>query len=144
MEQLGQVVSRAVAQSSESTTQPKASSATIRASKVWRAMAELYGGGFVAAYGEQPTPLWLAAIAELSDKECRDGLTRLAKQAREYPANLTQFVGACRPSPGVRYLGAPLTPQQYAELAPPPEKRASAEKIDGWLAKMRRTLGVGG
>jgi hypothetical protein len=105
-------------------------------------MVELYGPAFVSAYGESPSPLWLAAITELTDAECRDGLTRLAREAREYPANLTQFVAACRPEQGVRYLGNPVTPADLDRMLPPPERRAKPEVIDRWIAKMRRTVGA--
>lgn len=101
-------------------------------------MVELYGPAFTAAYGEHPSPLWLAAIAELTDDECCAGLVRLAKQAREFPANLTQFVAACRPpkQEGVRYLGTPMTDEQKRALAlPKPE--VPREKIDRYLASMR-------
>jgi hypothetical protein len=111
---------------------------------VWSSMVELYGPAFTAAYGDSPSHLWQAAIAELTDDECRNGLTSLARQAREYPANLTQFVAACRPpkSGSPRYLGVPITDEQRAELYLP-RPSVPVEKIDGWLAKMRRTLGVG-
>jgi hypothetical protein len=113
-----------------------------RAARVWLAMAELYGPAFAAAYGDKASPLWLAAIGELTDDECRKGLTSLARQAKEYPANLTQFMAACRPPSGpVRYLGVPLTDEQKAVLALP-KPNVPVEKIDGWLAKMRRTVGV--
>lgn len=105
-------------------------------------MLELYGPAFTAAYGEHPSHLWLAAISGLTDDECRAGLVRLARQAREYPANLTQFMAACKPPPEpVRYLGVPLTAEQKAVLALP-KPQVSREKIDGYLAKMRRKLGV--
>jgi hypothetical protein len=106
-------------------------------------MVELYGPSFTAAYGDKPSPIWLAAIGELSDSECRAGLTRLAKQAKEYPANLTQFVAACRPpSSSPRYLGVPVTPDEIAGALPPPDRQAKPEVINGWLAKMRQKLGV--
>lgn len=99
-------------------------------------MSELYGSAFKAAYGEAPTPIWERAIAELSDDQCRTGLNALAKQAREYPANLTQFLAACRPAPGVRYLGVPMTDEQKAALyLPRPE--VPIERVEGWLAKLR-------
>lgn len=110
---------------------------------MWSSMVELYGSAFTAAYGEQPSPLWLSAIAELTDDECRKGLTKLAREAREFPANLTQFVAACRPpkSGSPRYLGTPLTDEQKHALAlPKPE--VPRERIDGYLAKMRAKLGV--
>lgn len=103
-------------------------------------MVELYGSAFVTAYGEQPSPLWLSAISDLTDAECRKGLASLARQAREYPANLTQFVAACRPASGSpRYLGVPMTDAQKAELyLPKPE--VPREKIDGYLASIRKKL----
>ena len=115
---------------------PPPSDGARRAARVWRAMTELYGSAFKAAYGENPTHIWERAIAELTDDQCREGLTRLTKQSREYPANLTQFLAACRPADGVRYLGTPITEEQKRELYLP-RPQVSMEKIDGWLAKMR-------
>jgi hypothetical protein len=104
-------------------------------------MVELYGPSFLTAYGDSPSPIWLVAIGELSDEECRQGFATLAKQAREYPANLTQFVAACRPQTGSpRFLGTPTTPDALRRLEPPLSQRATPEKIDSWIAKMRRTL----
>jgi hypothetical protein len=141
MEHLSQSASRALAQSSESAQPPKHGSpkAKIRAAAVWSSMLELYGPAFTAAYGDTPSHLWLAAISDLTDDECRKGLTSLARQAREYPANLTQFMAACKPSPGVRYLGRPMTEEQKAEMYLP-RPSVPVEKIDGWLAKMRARL----
>lgn len=142
MEHIANAASRALARSSESDSPTPTHSTTIqaerRAAKVWLAMAELYGPAFASAYGDKPSPLWLAAIAELTDEQCRDGLTRLAREPREYPANLTQFVAACKPrDAGVRFLGVPLTEEQRRNLLPPPDQRAAPEKIDGYIAKMR-------
>jgi hypothetical protein len=112
-----------------------------RAGAVWRSMVELYGTAFLTAYGEKPSPLWTGAIASLTDDECRKGLTSLARQAREYPANLTQFVAACKPVTGSpRYLGVPVTPDEIAGRLPPPDRQAKPEVIDGWLAKMRKKV----
>lgn len=103
-------------------------------------MVELYGPAFLSAYGDRPSPLWRSAIGELTDDECRVGLTVLAKQAREYPANLTQFVAACRPQKLVRYLGRPTTPDELRKLEPKPSDPSIAERH---LASMRKALGVG-
>lgn len=149
MEHVGKALSRAQSrpsgelqpngQSSEGLTQ-RASDGARRAARVWRAMTEFYGTAFKTAYGENPPPIWERAIAELTDEQCRDGLTRLAKEKREYPPNLSVFLAACVPkSDGVRYLGVPLTDEQKAALAlPKPE--VSREKIDGYLAKIRARL----
>lgn len=101
---------------------------------------EMYGPPFLSAYGEKPSPLWMAAISDLSDEECRVGLTTLARQAREYPANLTQFVGACRPPKQVRFLGTPTTPEQLRKQLP--AQKAPREVAERWLAEMRKTVGA--
>ena len=145
MENPGKTALRALAQSNGSGSRPSDSSvkARTRAAAVWSSMVELYGPPFVTAYGEAPSPIWLAAIAELSDDECRAGLTRLARQPREYPANLTQFVAACRPVTGSpRYLGTPITPDHESLALPPPDRRSRPEVIDGWIAKMRAKVGA--
>lgn len=150
MEHASKAVGRALVQSSPSSDQPpngqgsaastqRASDGARRAARVWRAMTELYGSAFKAAYGENPTHIWERAIAELTDEQCRDGLTRLTKQSREYPANLTQFLAACKPAEGVRYLGVPLTDEQKRELYLP-RPPISTERVDGWLAKIRSCL----
>jgi hypothetical protein len=105
-------------------------------------MAELYGPAFAAAYGDKASPLWLAGISSLTDEQCRAGLTKLAKEGREYPANLTQFMAACVPkSDGVRHLGRALTEAERVALLPPPEKLSKPEVVDSWIAKMRSRLG---
>jgi hypothetical protein len=142
MEHAGSMASHALARLRESAGQTQQPSATIlterRAARVWLAMAELYGPAFAAAYGDKASPLWLAGIASLTDDQCRAGLTKLAKEGREYPANLTQFMAACKPkSDGVRHLGRALTEAERVALLPPPDKLAKPEVIDSWLAKMR-------
>ncbi len=102
-------------------------------------MTELYGPAFVSAYGDKASPLWSAAIADLTDDECRVGFASLAKQGREYPANLTQFVAACRPVKGVRYYGTPTTPDELRRLEPPKARPSIAEQH---IANMRRAVGA--
>lgn len=104
-------------------------------------MVELYGTAFLAAYGETPSHLWASAIAGLTDEECRAGFVRLANQGREYPANLTQFVAACRYKPTQSTLGPATTPEALRRALPPPNRLARPEVIDGWLAKMRKRGG---
>jgi hypothetical protein len=104
-------------------------------------MKQLYGtGAFTAAYGDAPNPMWTAAIAKLTDDECRRGLGQLAKQAREFPANLTQFVAACKHKPPQSYLGVPTTPDELRRALPAPDKQASPERVDSWIAKIRGRL----
>lgn len=104
-------------------------------------MVELYGTGFLTAYGEAPSPLWANAIAGLTDDECRAGCARLANQGREYPANLTQFVAACRYKPTQSTLGPGTTPGALHRALPGPNRRATPEAVDNWIAKMRKRVG---
>ena len=104
-------------------------------------MAELYGNAFIVAYGEQPTPLWLNAIAKLTDEQCKNGLSKLAKTPREYPANLTQFVAAATYKRPQSTLGPPTTTEALNRALPPPERQAPIDKIDAYLANLRRLLG---
>lgn len=104
-------------------------------------MVELYGPAFLSAYGDSPSPIWAESIAKLSDDECKRGFQTLASQPKEYPANLTQFVAACRPVTGSpRFLGVPMTDADWKRLIPPPDKLASEAKVDQWIAKLRSRL----
>lgn len=142
MEQASTAASRALARSNESTVQPPSgrtsSEAVSKGQRVWSAMAELYGPAFAAAYGDVPSPIWLAAISGLTEADLGRGFTTLAKQPREFPPNLTQFVDACRPSTSSpRFLGTPTTPAEMRRLEKP---RASRDVADRYLARMRGRL----
>lgn len=102
-------------------------------------MKQLYGLGFVTVYGEVPSAIWVAEIAKLTDAECREGLSRLACERREYPANLTEFVDACRPKKHTRYLGVPTTPEAHRKLLGGP--RPSEDRRQQHLASIRAKLG---
>jgi hypothetical protein len=111
-----------------------------RAAAVWQGMKQLYGQSFVTIYGQSPGYLWVNAIAGLTDQQCRVGLNQLTKEKRSFPANLTEFVDACRPGAGSpRFLGVPETAaQRQKRLAKPRPRR---EHIDACLARMRSSLG---
>jgi hypothetical protein len=98
-------------------------------------MSDMYGSAFRAAYGDTPNSLWLAAISKLSDHDCRRGLATLAEEARAYPANLSEFVEACKPKKkGVTFYGTPVDPSTYLLDKP---KTRDREFVDSILAKMR-------
>lgn len=99
-------------------------------------MKQLYGKSFVTIYGAEPSWLWIEQAAELTDEQVRAGLKRLAKQKREYPANLTEFVEACKPALGSpRFLGVPIDPETLRI-----ERKANREHVDACLARMRKKL----
>lgn len=149
MEHIGKVLDHGLVPSNASNAQPpngranaastqKASDGAQRAARVWRAMTQMYGPAFSTAYGENPNPLWEAAIAKLTDDQCRTGLTKLAQEARSYPANLTEFVAACTRGDGVRYLGGPSSMYDPKRLE---VQRASTDHVNTRLANIRRALG---
>lgn len=112
-----------------------------RAARVWESMKLIYGTSFTSTYGTEPNGPWLEGIGELTDEQCAEGFRRLPREPRKFPPNLTEFMDACNPrSAGPRFLGVPLTEKQRRNLLPPPEQRATPEKIDGYLAKMRAKL----
>lgn len=111
-----------------------------KAERVWSSMAELFGPAFAAAYGDVPSPIWLATIDKLSEAELGRGFTALAQEPRDYPPNLTQFAAACRPPSSPRFLGVPMTPAEIRNLDAPKNQRARIEDIDDWLASMRQNV----
>lgn len=106
-------------------------------------MRAIYGARFQATYGDAPNTVWLDAIDELSDEECRAGFEKLRK-GDGWPPSLPDFMAACRPrAGGVRYLGVPLEGEaRRALMLPKPAVNLSlAERV---LASCRRSLGVSG
>jgi hypothetical protein len=110
-----------------------------RAAAVWDGMRCIYGTGFETMYGDVPNAYWIAGIVQLSDEQCRKGLSALARESREYPANLTEFVEACKPKQHVRYLGAnPTTPERYRKSLA--RQLAAPEVIAQHLDRMRASV----
>jgi hypothetical protein len=102
-------------------------------------MTEIFGTSFLTIHGDAPSRYWLGEIAKLTDDQCRSGLERVIRMKREYPVNLTEFVEACRPTPGSpRFLGAPTTPERLRALAPP---KAKPEHVARSLASIREKIG---
>jgi len=63
---------------------------------VWVQLAEVYGKALYREHGSEPPMLWKQAIERLADEEIQRGLINLAEEALAYPANLGQFVEACK------------------------------------------------
>ena len=76
-----------------------------RATRVWTALAEMFGNVFFNQFGMDPPSVWIRQVQRRSDDEIRRGLTNIAESDRAYPPNLPQFVAACKALPPVRHLG---------------------------------------
>ena len=100
---------------------PESQQDSRRPLKVWAQLAELFGKAFYREHGETPSPLWVMAIARLTDQQMARGLASLANDGLEFPSNLSQFVAACKRLPPVRQLG-----QKY--LPNPENDKREAEK----------------
>ncbi len=80
--------------------------------------------------GDEPPQLWRQAVARLTEGEIKTGLANLANDNLSFPANLSQFVSACK-------RAKPIMP--WKALPAPPE---SAEQKDAkWEKQMRAMLG---
>ena len=79
----------------------------VRPQRVWVQLAELFGKAFYREHGSVPSNLWVQAVSRLSDQQIKRGLANLANDELAFPANLSQFVAACKRLPPVRYLGVP-------------------------------------
>lgn len=77
-----------------------------RAAAVWAGLGQIYGRRFQTEFGESPSPYWVREIAELSTGQLQRGMTRLRREAREFPPNLSQFVDACTRDDARPNLGA--------------------------------------
>lgn len=97
--------------------------------KVWAQLGEMFGKAFYREHGDEPTTLWQQAISRLTDAQLSRGLANLANDGLEFPANLPQFVAACKKLPPVRHLGVKCLPV---------DNNAEAEKA--W-AHMERLAG---
>lgn len=62
-------------------------------------LGEMYGGQFVAKYGDRPGPLWRAEIAKLTDDQLTAGFEALLSGGSAFPPSLPEFRVACLGEP---------------------------------------------
>lgn len=107
-----------------------------RAADVWRGLDEVYQGNFTAVYGDDPAPIWVAAIATLTDEQCRQGVERI-KQRRNLamPCSLTEFETACRAS-----SAPPMQSHRPPAYAPKPTCNPAVRDLH--LASIKAKLGM--
>ena len=67
-----------------------------RPDQVWLQLAYLFGNAHYREHGEKPNPAWVAAVENLTDEQIVAGMKNLAEQGLSFPANLSQFVAACK------------------------------------------------
>lgn len=75
----------------------------------------MFGKAHYRENGDEPPMLWLHAINRLSDKQIANGLAELGNADRDFPANLSVFVSACKREKPVRQLGVKLLPMSDTE-----------------------------
>jgi len=83
----------------------------------------MFGNAWFREHGEQPGQLWRDAIGRLQDHEIRNGLANLGNDNLQFPANLSQFVSACK---RVKE-GRPWTNQKFIEDSRPTGKMSRLE-----------------
>lgn len=60
-------------------------------------MAETFGHTWFHNYGETPNSAWVDGLSDFTVDDIRFGLEALKTWKRDYPPNLIQFRGLCRP-----------------------------------------------
>lgn len=66
--------------------------------RFWSRMSEAYGHKWVRQFGPEPTETWAAGLGHLTVDQIATGLREVARRGDEWPPNLIQFRGMCRPS----------------------------------------------
>ena len=67
--------------------------------KVWAQLAELFGKAHFRENGDAPSSLWQQAVWRLTDEQIVTGLANLGNDGLTFPANLSQFLAACKRKP---------------------------------------------
>lgn len=84
--------------------------------------------------------MWVEAVDELTDEECRRALTKARRRGGAFPCNLGEFVELAGRGNrhGPTYLGVPESAEdRQARLSAPPATRSF---VDDCLARMRGHL----
>ncbi len=76
----------------DSTTKPD----LVRPLRLWSQLAQMFGNGFLRENGDEPSRLWVHAVARLTDEQLANGLANLGNDGLTFPPNLSQFVFACK------------------------------------------------
>jgi len=97
-------------------------------------MADAFGSRWVSQYGDEPTPVWVAAMDHLSDDQVRHGIDRATHVGHDWPPALPVLVSYCRAVPPQCHRPFPPLPR------PAQDKTAGAEWIARIRADMRRAL----
>lgn len=106
-----------------------------RAADVWRGLSQ--DERFQAVYGQDPLPIWINAIALLTDAQCKHGVEVANKIAdtSPFPVSLAEFEAACREVSGT---GAPPARHQSYRQGHAPLARP--ETRERYLASIRERL----
>lgn len=123
MKKLSEVVPSRSSPSMQETLRSPAS--IERAMRVWTQLAEIFGNAFYREYSDAPTALWRQAIEKLTDQQLGNGLAKLANDGLSFPANLSQFVVACKTIRRTAYW-------DVKQLPPPTEDELKLNAEKAW------------
>lgn len=73
----------------------------VRAGWVWKQMAAAFGASWTKQFGDRPSQLWVAGLANLADDEIKRGVAKVLGQwSSDYPPTWPQFRDLARPPDG--------------------------------------------
>ena len=115
-------------------------------SELWLVMTQMYGQSWISTRGLRPDPsgIWLAALADLTEAQIRDGLRALTRTHDDFPPSVQKFRKLCAgvlgkngPSDAEEsyreisaYLEKPLELRDLSTLTPP--TRHTYRQLDYW------------
>lgn len=69
----------------------------INAIYVWEKFKSIFGGSFLAGFGELPDSVWIEAMAQLSEKDINAGLNKVLRGGYDFAPSLSKFLKLCEP-----------------------------------------------
>lgn len=101
-------------------------------------MSETFGHAWVSSFGAEPNAAWIDGLSDLSVDDIKFGLGALKSWKSDFPPNLIQFRGLCRPTIEEAHK------IRKAALPEPDESRARRlEAGRTALSGLRQNLGLG-
>lgn len=103
-----------------------------RSTDTWRRLRQAYGTKFVDQFGPVPSPDWIAAIEDATQRDVDRALETCRKQDPIWPPTLPQFENALQPAPIAAQERGPTIIDQL-------EAFSRSQYQLTWLQERRRT-----